>query len=1049
LQYSQSSSTRDFICDLLQYRKNGKEAEKLTEPFELYLHAEGVFESAFAFYHLCDLLITGNDTLNSKRIDLKHLPPLLDASVPSFIDRFNSLCPLLQASPASEAAFEEEHRDYLKLLRAAFELYEDVLGEYTGNKAAYSLLDFDDLIWGFRKLLEDPRIRAELAAQFRYIMIDEYQDTDENQFELAQHLTERFSSRNNLTIVGDPKQSIYTFRNADATIFRQTREVIAAQDLTTLALEESAELQLSPEEERGSISLRESFRMTSGPLAIVNKLFGSVMHSELSSEFGIEEVEYASLVQGRTSPIAGSVEWISPLVSRVVNNSEETTEENETDEADETQLIALKIWQIVNDTSGRYSVEDNGTIRRALHKDIAILLRSRTHLPALEQALRTADIPYTVAKGAGFYGQQEILDISSYLNFLVNPANDVALAAVLRSPFFALSEVDLYQIAHHQSKHRRALDDPWSFWDQFQSYTELNKRPQLVRAVHQLREGLTLAGRTGAALLIEKIYAQTGIFATLATESNGIQKVVNLEKFLAQARDSDASGFSSLFDFVDRVQYLIDENENESQADIPNDSGAVRIMTVHSAKGLEFPIVIVPFLQKKFHFDHTRLLDKEHGLQIKYSDADRKPLIAELIRLRAKHTTIAEEKRIFYVALTRARDHLILSSTISNTSNKESWLAWLLDVLPAAKDPSVASIELEERIERYDSGSQQISEAVIPISIPLIRVASDIPVEEQNTTVTEPLEVGPIHLMPLPVLLPHGRYSATQFLTLRQCPTKYHLAYALGMPEEPKLASYDFEADRNSETVQGKLLGQIVHKLFDKIDSISSDGTLDTERFQRELSNIFFSLDLLDERERARYELAARKHVLHFLQSDFSREVLSSSDSRKEYALQARLKSGDILYGIIDCLYRDTNNIWTVLDYKTDAATDPKRMELKNARYEFQIGFYAYLVHLLFPEEKRINAALFYTEREQLVRYTFESDRFANMEMECERMIEIIRRNENVNDLTLLERNLDHCAECAFFDTNRKQCIALASMNRSGPLFLKADRQTSEISELA
>jgi hypothetical protein len=189
--------------------------------------------------------------------------------------------------------------------------------------------------------------------------------------------------------------------------------------------------------------------------------------------------------------------------------------------------------------------------------------------------------------------------------------------------------------------------------------------------------------------------------------------------------------------------------------------------------------------------------------------------------------------------------------------------------------------------------------------------------------------------------------------------------------------------------------------------------------------------------------------VLHFLQSDFSREVLSSSDHRKEYALQARLKGGDILYGIIDCLYRDTNNIWTVLDYKTDVATDPKRMELKNARYEFQIGFYAYLVHLLFPEEKKINASLFYTDREHLVRYTFESDRFANMELECERMIEIIRRNENVNDLTLLERNLDHCAECAFFDTNQGQCVALGSMNRTGSLILKADREASKIPELA
>ena len=1025
LHYPTKLSTKALIESLMSFSKNGIRGTE-TRPFaDAYLISNGFFESVSSFFALGAMLITDNGTLHSQRIDLKKLPAGLDSDVADFIAWHDSHESLLKACPSSEKEFESEHREYIFLLRATFALYDRILEEYTTNKMAYGLLDFDDLILSFKKLLDDPRIRAELSEQFLYVMIDEYQDTDENQFELVRLLTENFSKRNNLTIVGDPKQSIYTFRNADASIFRQTREAIVSQELTSLAIEESLALLLSPEEERGEIALRESFRMTAGPLAIVNRLFRMVMRTPGSEGVGAEEVEYSDLVQGRKSELAGSVEWICPMqkeervpgassTMRALSTREEENIEQQNgepeEEAGEAKLIALKIRQIVNDTKGKYPVEADGGFRAAQYDDIAILLRSRTNLPSLEQALRLENIPYTVAKGAGFYSQQGILDISSYLSFLITPADDVALAAILRSPFFALSDVDLFQIAHHYPARRRSSMEDWSFWDQFQNYADDIKAPHLVRTVKQLRENLILAGRTGAALLVEKIYAETGIFATLAAEPNGMQRVMNLEKFLSQARDSDASGFSSLFDFVDRMQYLIEEDENESQADLTSKEGAVRIMTVHSAKGLEFPIVIVPFLQKKFMQDHVRLLDKQFGLHLKYPDSDRQPLIAELIRLRARHSRIAEEKRIFYVALTRARDHLILSSTIPAKPNAESWLAWLLRALPTAIDPAATSIWLEERIERYNGETQQTSEDSVRLDIPLIRNASDFTIQEREEPANEATEIGPVHLMPLSILHPKGRFSATQFLMLRMCPLKYHLSYVLGMPEEPKLA-YDMEADEYSETVRGKLLGQIVHKLLDKIDSISRNQTLDEERYLRELENIFFSLSIWNEAERSQYQTAARKHLANFLRSDLSQEVSDSTRRHREYALQAQLETGDILFGIIDCLYKNPDGIWTVLDYKTDS---PKAASLElqqKSRYKFQIGFYAYLVHLLFPDAAQINAMLFYTHSGTLDHHIFDHSDFANMEQECTQMIEEIRRNENVEDLALLDCLNPDCAD--------------------------------------
>ena len=401
---------------------------------------------------------------------------------------------------------------------------------------------------------------------------------------------------------------------------------------------------------------------------------------------GSDGMAYSDLIHGRDTTLEGRVEWICPCADAEdrfpnASNSESGDEplrdspDNREERAnyEEVNLIARRIRSIVLDPE--YEVEDKAAPRRARYEDIAILLRSRTHLSLLERALREANVPYGVAKGTGFYVQPEILNILSYVTFLTNPANDIALAAILRAPYFALSDVELFQVAHHESFRRRRTQTRWSFWDQFQDYGAHSGLPHLEHALSQLRENLALAGRTSAAQLVEKIYSETGIMAALVADPQSAQRIANLDKFLALARTTDASGFNGLIDFVERMQYLKESDERESQAELPDAIGLVRIMTVHEAKGLKFPIVILPFLQKKFRFEYTHLLDKELGLQITLPDGRDSSIVSTVISLRAKHAVIAEEKRIFYVAATRARDHLILSSTISENVEPHSWLS--------------------------------------------------------------------------------------------------------------------------------------------------------------------------------------------------------------------------------------------------------------------------------------------------------------------------------------------------------------------------------------
>ncbi len=1031
-------AARDVIADLQAHVKGGKRAEEVIPLFGPYFKATGVFEMAHAFYELANLLVvTKKETINSQRIDLKALAPDLEPERDEFIAYFLEKESLLKSIPPSENEWIREHREYIALMKTAAGLSGQVAEEYLNDKATYGLLDFDDLIQRFRRLLEEPRVRDELSAQFRFIMIDEFQDTDASQFELARLLTENFGAQSNLMIVGDPKQSIYGFRNADVSVFHSTQNAIAAQALTPEALNESMALGLGPEEEHGQIQLGVSFRMASRPLAAINRVFGSLMQPDSKTMQSSHEVEYSDLIHGRIADVPGGVEWICPQKpAKAAAGDAVETDELTPEDATEAELIARKIVGMVGNPS--YPIEENGVLRASRYDDIAILLRSRTNLPLIERALRLSGIPFTVAKGAGFFLQQEILDATSYLSFLIAPHDDLALAAILRSPFFALSDVDLYQIAHFGAtqKNDRAL----SFWEKLGHYCKVHPKPHLLYALHQLGANLAIAGRTGAAFLIEKIYAETGLYATLAARTDGKQKIANLEKFLGMARASDAGGFSSLFDFVERIRYLIDEDEKESQADSTSGMDAVQIMTVHAAKGLEFPIVFIPFLQKQFQFDVRGMLEPELGLHIRFAESERQPFIAELLRTRSRARTIAEEKRIFYVAMTRARDHLILSSTLPPKPPKNSWLEWAASALPAVLDESCKSIALEECILRYDSTTRETSETSLRFDVPLLRTAEDIPLIESIKAPEAVKAIGPFHLAPVRIERSVSRYSATQFLRFRECPTKYHLSYALGMPEESRLA-YDLEADQLSETVRGPLLGQIVHKVLSKIDGLLTNGSLDDAKRDRELESIFFSLGVFGETERVKLAGSVRKHIENFLGSPLASSVLSASETRSEFSLQAQIPSGNTLYGIIDRLYRAANGIWTILDYKTERSTSDERNRANRERHHFQLRFYAYLSHRMYPTEEMIRGVLFYTERGESEEFSFGAYDFVGLESECEAMIERIHQNESVRNLHDLERNLDHCPDCKFFDQSANSCIVLSAS--------ESNRYAGEIAILA
>ncbi|HEY6171203.1 MAG TPA: 3'-5' exonuclease [Candidatus Kapabacteria bacterium] len=876
-------------------------------------------------------------------------------------------------------------------MRILLELFRDALDLYTQKKEHYSILDFDDMLWKTNELLERPEIRVELSSRYRFILVDEYQDTDDLQFEIIRSLTANFTANNRLIIVGDPKQSIYGFRNANITLFNKTTDEIA--DSTKLP----------------AIELKESFRMLAHPMTFINKLFSRVFAS------GKGEIAYNELILARTETAKGTVEILIKNTDSSARPSEDEESEEDIEEGGEPESVAAKILQIVKSESD-YKVYEREQERDVTYHDIGVLLRSRTHLEKIESAFRAHNIPYVTYGGRGFYTSQEIKDIINYLAFLVNPSDDVALFGILRSPYFNISDRDLFLVSASTAKPKSL-----SFWSRFQSFATTNDAPYLLkRAYEQLHPNLELVGKLTSTNLIEKIYTETMIFGIYELYPESEQKLANLRKFSDLSMLFHSSGFQSTFDFLERIMLLSEREEEEALAKSLTHANAVHIMTIHGSKGLEFPVVFLPFLQRRISSGDGRKdsvkLERGVGISINDPETESSSPLAEYISLKSNEHGLEEEKRIFYVGATRARDHLILSATVKKESiPNNSYLKWISDSFGTDFTKDIAFTEL---LKRYNSSSQRTSEQVENVIVPVV---SDIQIVETPTIETiERVAVQPslVHTIEIPYEEGMTRYSPSQLLVYKECPTKYHLRFNLGIPEDPRL-SFNFDAADSAEMLRGTVVGQLVHGVLQYIDTIAPSGILDEALFTSHLHSSIEGLGMEVESSLQRYSEKIHSHVSTFVDSEFGKKLLSASPYFTEYALRAKLSQMQMLSGVIDRLYQDTDG-WHILDYKTDRLINSPA---KDERYRFQLKFYAYLINKLIDVDTDIHAHLFYTNYGVTKDFAFTPLDLADIELNLTETVSRILTDKHATSLEMITKNRDHCKECAYYNEQKNLCL--------------------------
>ncbi len=912
---------------------------------------------------------------------------------------------------------------YFSLLGVLISLYEKTAADYSRKKFSMSALDFDDLqIRTMRLIRENENVRIALTSRFKHIMVDEFQDTNFLQYDIFLSLLNNFGGDARLFVVGDPKQSIYRFRNAQVEVSRKT------------------EKDLSERSDAVALPLVESFRMNPELASFVNEIFSKVMTRDHVLDIvgfsSINRTEYKALVPRRQNGIDPAIEIFVAQKSKI-QHAGETHDENSGDSSDnevstgELQALftASRIRKMVDDSETINDVKKSEQPREIKYGDVAILLRSRAKLTLLEEALSEMGVPYVVTSGIGFYSAQEIFDLTNYLTFLLDNNSDIALLTVLRAPFFGISENELYQSSMYKGE---------TLFEKFRSLAQSEKASDEVKyAISVLDDEIQLAHRLTIPQLVNRILDRTGWLGAYRLSPTGGQRIANMRKLLNIAREFENRGFSHLYDFVERIKNLKDAREGQAPTEDTVD--AVKIMTVHAAKGLEFPVVVVPFCDATTNRRQSMIINDQVG--VLPFIPNEVPAELSLYQKFESENDQAEIARLFYVACTRAMDKLILTTSAKKSKSINSFGEILNKTFDLSTVPSSGYYE-------YPDGKIRAF-----TEIPAVHGEVEEPTLGKAESIAMPktkVQIGKIFLDPIPADIDGEIYSATLLQTFKLCPTKYFLRYRLGMPSPDsaerivfnEFAEYD---DSILSTVRGKLIHSVLQSL---ISEGRTDDAFINEIGERTVSSRFGKIITDEQTEKLLAQIVENAGnavaTLH--------KIIPGIAGSRIYTEQTitRKFGYDFLTGTLDLLVKNENG-FHVFDYKTNRLD--KGIDKIYSDYEIQMKLYASLCSKLAlsqnPEQDEGSVEgllmggvgglnqdafdvtiIFTREAGKHLMRSYSRKELEDFESELETTLRKIKSIEPVGGLyppaggDNLPTSTPHCPECEYFvGESGKECL--------------------------
>jgi ATP-dependent helicase/nuclease subunit A len=817
------------------------------------------------------------------------------------------------------------------------------------QKLMKSVLDFSDLEHFSLDILRFPEIAAQYREQFLELYIDEYQDTNRVQEAIVQSLSTQDDTSGNLFMVGDVKQSIYRFRLAEPGLFLQKYESYRANDCANGSL----------------IDLNRNYRSQERILKAVNHIFRLVMNAEtMEIEYDQQaELKHGGAIvdetdeQGRRAKSQVELILIDKADAHAVREDETIIDDDtglleELGELEDGNLegrwIATKIRALTGMDGGEPTMvlDKKSNLPRPVElRDIVILARSlQRGVREIADELEKQQIPVFADFKKGYFQAVEVDVMFAVLQMIDNPLQDIPLVGVMRSPMFLFDENELARI--------RALHPEGYFYDAVRQMAESDdKCTYFLRSLRSWRER---ANAQSLADTISMVYRDTGYFDFVGTMPGGEQRQANLRALVSRAQEFESTSYRGLFRFLTYIESMRKKGDDmESVRTIGEQENVVRIMSIHSSKGLEYPVVFVARMAKGFNRQDTSglvLRHKELGIASKIVDRvshTSYPTMPHMaISAKILEETKAEEMRLFYVALTRARDHLfLLGVTKDAAALQEKWRSALPNVngkLPselAARGESYLDwtlMSLAVTSEKEDAVWQQQVVAKTELQLSIAEAMQreslndQISVDERGEQLTALL---------------HNRWS-------------WQYPYAAAQTFEAKASVSDLKRKWQSEEEETASVyyprpqfasqkqlspaerGSGYHTLMQHVPlNVNVDEELIKETINR-----------LCERELLSVLQAEAIHVAsiyRFFQSPLGQRLLSAYPAvRREvpftYGIPAPSQVGAgetvLVQGIIDCMFEEDGE-WVLIDYKTDS-TKKHTIKQLTEQYQLQIDTY-------------------------------------------------------------------------------------------------------------
>ena len=858
-------------------------------------------------------------------------------------DEFKKVKKLMNCS--SEEAVQD-----IKYMYPILKMLKDLILEFSQKfyqrKREKNIMDFSDMEHLALKILvkKDENgnvVKSEIAKKyenkFEEIAIDEYQDSNLVQ----EYILTSVSRGNNIFMVGDVKQSIYKFRQARPKLF----------------LDKYDSYKLDPVNgEDRKIQLFKNFRSRSNILDFTNLVFEDIMSRELGN-IEYNQDEYLNLganfeeIQNQDYKTELEILDLSEENDDIWKTDEEETEEEQEKVEDvvlEARFVARKIKELID---SKYQIIDKKTGRRDIqYKDIAILLRTSSGVANVyEKEISELEIPVYSDSSSQYLQSVEIETIMSLLRIINNPMQDIPLVTVMRSPIGNFTDNELIEI--------RMADRNSSFYEALLK-SDLEKAHRFLNLLKELREDeeyMTLDE------WIWNIYTKTGYMNYVNLMPNGALRVSNLRMLFERAKQYEEASFKGLYNFINFIDKIKFNQEDLKAAKIIGENeNVVRIMTIHKSKGLEFPVVILAGVGKQFNFRDLNgkiLLDQDLGMGPQYIDSDRyiefKTLAKKALAIKAKNEAISEEMRILYVALTRAKEKLIIVGRQKDVNKKMSEKQKLLEIYSTIDDNKINPYLLQKyktyldwleliylkegvantknlftvNINKREKTSVKIENEVEDISKKIIEESNKNNDEQEKEKIKEILNWQYKHQSI------EGIPTKTSVSKLKE-----EREQEVQITQEPK-----FINEEAKTKLTGAQKGTLIHLCLQKMKETEEYNLEKITELIEELKD----KEIITEIEAQNID---KEKLLEYTNSQLWTELKQAKEIHKEHPFYINIKASriynqinkeddeDILVqGVIDLFFIDKDDKLILVDYKTDYVQHENELVEK---YKGQLDLY-------------------------------------------------------------------------------------------------------------